>query len=170
MDCQSNEPNMLHWKQLLLWLYDFALFTATITTTIFTLCPLDLLPSCPSWPLNFSSPCPLFSCLFSHPHRCPSTTASFLAFEPVGGLRGGEHYARTSPTRRAARASWALSCRRGWWWARVPPAVLAASLRGLGALRLRVRPQFATEQKRGIWLAIPCQAQESLGAIWPVQQ
>lgn len=166
MDCQSEEPNVLHWKQLVLWWYDFALFTVTITTTIFTLCPLDLLPSCPSWLLNFSSPCPLFS----SPHRCPSTTASFLAFEPVGRLRGGEHYARTSATRRAARASWALSWGRGWRWARVPPAVLAASLRGLGALRLGVRPQFATEQKRGIWLTIPCQAQESLGAIWPVQQ
>lgn len=106
--------------------------------------------------------------LFASP--MPLNAASFLAFEPVGRLRGGEHYARTSPPRRAARASWALSCRRGWWWARVPPAVLAASLRGLGILRLRVRPQFATEQKRGIWLAIPCQAQESLGAIWPVQQ
>ena len=118
------------------------------------------------------------------PHPSPSTMAS-LAFEPVRRLRGGEHYARPSPRRRAQppwpqapppSCAWASSrCRQGSWGRGPPPhpVLFAAPCGRQGAVGFRFRAQFTADQKCGVWLAAPPQshqAQESLGSIWPVLQ
>lgn len=158
-----------------------------------------LLPGPPSirffiYTVPFLLPPPL--CIHPHlysfnPLSCTnSSPASNLdvspAFEPFWWLGGGEHYARPSPPRRAwpppppwPPASlwwpWASWCRQGSWWWRPPPHTIsfAAPCGWQGSVGFRVRPQFATEQKCGVWATVPrqsLQAQEPLGSIWPLRQ
>lgn len=113
------------------------------------------------------------------------STAPFPAFKPFRWLRTGAHYARPSPSRRAAptptqspppaepaaasrpRGSW---CRQGGWGGRPPSLPFAAASNGWATVGFGLRLQFTTEQERGIRLTVPRQAQESVGSIWPVRQ